>query len=141
MCLRAARKENGGLVRVRALLISIILSSTANGSDEALSEPGVEDVLKYRKSRSIGGVYVGKVRPIYVDGDLFLQPVNAEVRDRASCASRDVLRLADEPSTVAFRNKFDLVLRSWLADRELMLIGKGTCSLQGDEIIFAVWPR
>ena len=67
-----------------------------------------------------------------------LQPVGARARNRPGCASRNVMRLEDEPNSTVFRNKFEMVLRAWIAQRELILVGKGTCSLQGEELIFSV---
>lgn len=118
-----------------------VVGFAANGSDYELLSPDIQNVLKYRKTRAIGGIYRGKVRPFYVDGDLFLQPIDSRISNRASCAARNLLRLDGERTSLEFRNKFEILLESWVSDREVVLIGKGTCSIQGDELIFAVIPR
>lgn len=111
------------------------------GFEYRFLDPDIQEALKYRKTRTIGGVYEGKVRPFYVDGDLYLQPIDPKIVNRPSCADRNLLRLDDERTSLEFRNKFDILLKSWAAGREVVLIGKGTCSVQGDELIFVVIPR
>ena len=125
-----------------SLLFHLSVTAAAGiGSESGFLDPEIQEALKYRKTRAIGGVYRGKVRPFYVDGDLFLQPVDTKISNRASCAARNLLRLDGERTSIEFRNKFDILLKSWVADREVVLIGKGTCSVQGDEIIFGVIPK
>jgi hypothetical protein len=128
-------------LRAWVLSICLSLSATATALDDAISQQRLQDLLEDRPNRRLGGVYIGKVRPVYVDRDLYLQPIDAAVRHRPGCASREVLRLDDAPGSTAFRNKFEVVLRSWIANREVILVGKGTCSLQGEEFIFAVIPK
>ena len=125
-------------LRVTMLLICLALLPRPGSAEESLTEDYLEDLLKDRTNRKLGGVYVGRVRPAYVGEHLLLQPVGARARNRPGCASRNVMRLEDEPNSTVFRNKFEMVLRAWIAQRELILVGKGTCSLQGEELIFSV---
>ena len=144
-CLRVGSYRSIGNVKISsyALYLALCLpfvGFAANGSDYELLSPDIQNVLKYRENRAFGGVYRGKVRPFYVDDNLFLQPIDPKVSNRASCAARSLLRLDGERTSLEFRNKFAILLDSWVADREVVLIGKGTCSIQGDELIFAVIP-
>lgn len=111
------------------------------GFEFGVLDPDIQEALKHRKTRTVGGVYAGTVRPFYVDSDLFLQPIKFKVRNRASCASRNLLQLDGDSTSLDFRNKFDILLKSWVAGREVVLVGKGTCSVQGDEIISVVIPQ
>ena len=101
------------------------------------------DEIIGRSGSSIrGGIYVGKVRPYYWDRILYLEPINPEIKaSPPSCVRRKILRLADEETSVAFANKFNLLLHSWLNDREVILGGNGTCSGEGDERIMVVMPK
>jgi hypothetical protein len=133
-------------VRISSLALCLVFfhpigGHAGTGFGHGSLDPDIYEALKYRKTRTVGGVYVGKIRPFYVDGDLFLQPIDARINDRAGCAARNLLRLDGEPTSLEFRNKFDILLKSWVARREVVLIGKGTCTLQGDELIFVVIPQ
>lgn len=128
-------------MRTTVLVLCLILALPAAGVDYGFLDRDIQQVLKYRKGRIIGGIYEGRVRPFYVDDDLYLQLIDAIVHRRPSCAKRNLLQLSDRQRTVEFRNKFDILLRSWVGGRDVVLIGTSTCSPPGDEFIFAVIPR
>ncbi len=128
-------------MRTTALVLCFIIALPAAGSDYEFLNQEIQKVLKYRQGRSIGGIYEGRVRPFYVDDKLYLQPLAAVVHRKPRCATRNLLRLADKRGSVQFRNKFDILLRSWTAGRDVVLIGTRTCQPPGDETIFAVIPR
>ncbi len=133
--------RRGCLLRTTALLLCLIIAVPAAGSDYDFLDQDIQKVLKYRQGRSLGGIYIGRVRPFYVDDKLYLQPMGANVHRKPRCAARNLLRLADKKRSLEFRNKFDILLKSWTAGRDVVLIGTNTCCPPGDEFIFAVIPR
>ena len=89
-----------------------------------------------------GGTYIGKVKPFFWGGGLYLTPINAQVYEKPACATRVNLRLQEtDQNDPVFRNKYAMILSSWMAGKELKLIGNGECTHEGDEIIFVVQPN
>jgi len=88
-----------------------------------------------------GGTYIGKVRPHFWGGGLYLTPINAQVYDKPPCATRDLLRLIEfDLSDPVFKSKYAMLLASWLAGKDVKLVGTGECTHEGDEKIFVVIP-
>jgi len=89
-----------------------------------------------------GGKYVGKVRPYYFNNVLYLEPVSVEKDSVPSCAKRSLLQLQEtDQDGAVFKNKFSILLASWMAERDVELRGNGDCSAEGDEYIFVVIPK
>lgn len=127
------RFRNGYLSRWWVPLLIGLIYATTSSSDQIIGRHG---------SSIRGGVYVGKVRPYYWDRILYLEPINPVIQSSPpSCTRRKLLRLGDEETSIAFANKFNLLLHSWLDEREVILVGTGTCTGEGDEQIMVVIPQ
>ena len=88
-----------------------------------------------------GGTYIGKVRPHFWGGGLYLTPINAQVLNKPLCATRDVLRLQEfDLNDPAFKSKYAMLLASWMSGKEVKLYGTGDCTAEGDEKIFVIYP-
>jgi len=89
-----------------------------------------------------GGIYVGKVQPYYWGQTLYLKPISPIVKSPPpNCVRRNLLRLTGDETSDEFTNKFNLLLHSWLSNREVILGGTGTCTAEGDELIKVVMPK
>jgi hypothetical protein len=89
-----------------------------------------------------GGRYVGKVRPHYFGGNLYLSPISAQIIGKPVCATRSLLRLQEmDQNSPVFKNKYSMILSFWLAGKELELYGTGECTGEGDETIKAIIPH
>ena len=106
-------------------------------------DTGYSEQIIGRAGASIsGGIYVGKVRPFYWNRILYLEPINPVMESPPpTCTRRHLLRLADEETSIAFANKFRLLLDAWFNDRDVVLGGNGRCTGEGDELIMLVYPK
>jgi hypothetical protein len=84
-----------------------------------------------------GGTYVGRIRPVHY-GVLYLDATATQVSNRPACATRGYVRLQENPTDAAYKEKFSMILAAWMAEKPLVLSGTGTCTSEGDEIIFVV---
>jgi len=89
-----------------------------------------------------GGSYTGKVQPYYYGDTLYLIPINPTIQNRPVCATRNFLRLAGDINSEVFKQKFSIILSSWMAGRDMLLtnVDENSCSLEGDEWITVVKP-
>ena len=89
-----------------------------------------------------GGIYIGKIQPYYWGQTLYLKPISPVIKSSPpNCARRNLLRLTGDETSNEFTNKFNLLLHSWLNDREVILGGTGGCTAEGDELIKVVVPK
>lgn len=87
------------------------------------------------------GEYVGKMRPFFSGAFLYIEPISASVADRPTCATRPYLRLEEvDANDPVFKGKLSILLSSWIAQRDLRLVGRGRCTQEGDEVIYVVMP-
>jgi hypothetical protein len=84
-----------------------------------------------------GGAYIGMIKPLHY-GSLYLDASATQMSNRPACATRQYVRLQEAQTDVAYKEKFAMILSAWLADRPLALYGTGTCTSEGDEIIYVV---
>jgi hypothetical protein len=82
-----------------------------------------------------GGTYTGMVRPLLYSNTLYLNISATEMSGRPACATRNVVRLREDPTDIVHKNKYALILASWFAEKPLRLSGDGVCTAEGDEII------
>jgi len=105
-------------------------------------DPDLQKLLEERGSRRIGGIYEGKVRPVYVENSVFLQLISPVISgDRPACATRNLVSLQASGTTEALLVRHNALLQSWIADREVVLVGNGNCTGGGFEVIIAVIPN
>lgn len=99
-------------------------------------------VLLFMADFSFASKYVGKVRPYYWGSTLYIALVDVEKTDVPECATRNIVRLQEsDQNSAVFKNKFSILLASWMAGTDVDLRGTGNCTSEGDEIIFVVVPR
>lgn len=87
------------------------------------------------------GEYTGKMRPFFSGAFLYIEPISASVANRPTCATRPYLRLEElDANDPVFKHKLSMVFTSWIARRDVRLVGRGTCTQEGDEVIYIVMP-
>lgn len=87
------------------------------------------------------GEYTGKMRPFFSGAFLYIEPIAAAVANKPTCATRPYLRLEElDANDPVFRGKLSMLLTSWIARRDVRLVGRGTCTQEGDEVIYIVMP-
>ena len=86
-----------------------------------------------------GGTYTGVFKPDYY-GSLYIDASATQMADRPACATGTHLHLVEAESDAVFENKFATILAAWLADKPLTMVGNGTCTSEGDELISIVVP-
>lgn len=87
------------------------------------------------------GTYSGLVKPFLYYNSLYLGASATQMSSRPACATRNYVRLQEsDPNDAIFKSKLAILLASWLADRPVVLSGTGTCTGEGDELIFVVTP-
>src|SRR5690349_13505238 len=84
-----------------------------------------------------GGTYVGRIRPVHY-GTLYLDASATQMSNRPACATRAYVRLQEAPTDNAYKEKFSMILAAWFAKEPLVLSGTGSCTSEGDEIIYVV---
>lgn len=89
------------------------------------------------QSAQAGGTYVGRVRPVHY-GTLYLDASATQMSNRPACATRGYVRLQESQTDVGYKEKFAMILSAWLAEKPLVLSGTGSCTSEGDEIIYVV---
>jgi len=98
-------------------------------------------LLGFASTSHAGGRYIGKARPYYWSGSLYIAPVDSQKSSVPDCATRHLLRLKEtDPASPVFNNKFAILLAAWMAGRDVDLRGTGECTSEGDEIIYVVIP-
>ncbi|MDF2466709.1 MAG: hypothetical protein K0Q43_4944 [Ramlibacter sp.] len=84
-----------------------------------------------------GGSYIGRIKPLHY-GSLYLDASAAEMSGRPACATRPYVVLQESQTSVGYKEKFAMILSAWLAEKPVALYGNGTCTSEGDEIIYVV---
>src|SRR6187551_78461 len=59
-----------------------------------------------------GGTYVGRIRPVHY-GVLYLDATATQVSNRPACATRGYVRLQENPTDAAYKEKFSMILAAW----------------------------
>jgi hypothetical protein len=98
---------------------------------------GVLLAAAVNQTADAGGTYVGMVKPAHY-GSLYLDVSATQMSNRPACATRGYVHLQEDPSETAYKSKFAMILSAWLAEKPLVLSGTGTCTSEGDEIIYVV---
>jgi hypothetical protein len=83
--------------------------------------------------------HTGIFKPNYY-GSLYIDASATQMADRPACANRTYLHLVEAESDAVFKNKLAMILAAWLADKPLTMVGTGTCTSEGDEIVSIVAP-
>jgi hypothetical protein len=94
-------------------------------------------ILTASQFSQAGGSYIGMVKPLHY-GSLYLDVSATQMSGRPACATRPYVHLMEDPSDNAYKSKFAMILSAWMADRPMALYGNGTCTSEGDEIIYVV---
>jgi hypothetical protein len=84
-----------------------------------------------------GGSYVGLVKPVYYS-TLYLDASATQMSGRPACATRTYVKLQESPGEAIHKDKFAIILSAWLSQTPISLAGTGTCTSEGDEIIYVV---
>ncbi len=87
---------------------------------------------------SAGGSYTGKLQPYYYSNTLYLIPIESQILNKPSCATRQYIRLPDAADSPTFNSKFSIILSAWVAQKELVITGTGNCTSEGDEVIRSI---
>src|SRR4051812_24387947 len=83
----------------------------------------------------VAGEYVGRVKPGWYSGVLYIDVTLATATNRPPCATRTLVRLAEsDPNDVVFKSKYAILVSAWMSDRPVFVSGSGTCTSEGDEI-------
>ena len=85
-----------------------------------------------------GGTYSGIVKPLLYSNTLYLNIGATQMSGRPSCAVRPYVRLREDPTDPVFKQKYTAILAAYLAGKPLVLSGDGTCTGEGDEVVFVV---
>src|SRR5262245_56134724 len=84
-----------------------------------------------------GGSYVGRVKLLQY-GTLYIDASATQMSNRPACATRPYVRLQEGQNDVGYKEKFAMLLGAWFAEKPVVLSGTGTCTSDGDEIIYVV---
>jgi hypothetical protein len=103
---------------------------------------GILSLLAIGVTAAQAGDYSGMVKPYYHSAGLYLDASAANSANKPACATRSLLRLQEtDLNDPVFKAKFAILLSSWIAGAPVQLGGTGTCTAEGDEIIFLVAPK
>lgn len=92
-------------------------------------------------STAFAGTYTGMAKPYFYGNALYISISGTQMDSRPACATRNLVILEESDyNSIPFKSKFAILLSSWLAGQPVYLQGTGTCSTEGDEIIFVVAP-
>jgi|SRR5688500_5744545 hypothetical protein len=94
-------------------------------------------LLAATQSAHAGGVYIGLVKPVHY-GTLYLDASATQMSSRPACATRQYVRLQEGQTDVGYKEKFAMILSAWLSEKPLVLSGTGSCTSEGDEIIYVI---
>ena len=87
---------------------------------------------------SFAGTYVGLVRPQMWANGMYLYLINGSSSQVPACATRGILRLQEFDTTDQnCKNKYAMIIAAWYTQTQLVLIGTGNCTGEGDEIILS----
>lgn len=87
------------------------------------------------------GSYSGMARPFYYGSSLYIDITGMQMSDRPACATRHYVDLQEtDPTSQVFKNKLAFLLAAWYSGQPISLTGTGTCTSEGDEVIFEVYP-
>ena len=94
--------------------------------------------------------YTGRIKPFFYSTGLYLLP-QSDVQHTTlpSCVTRGTLRLEEDPalhsqtdqSLALFKQKYAMLLGLWLSGQTVQLVGSGSCSTEGDELIYIITPQ
>jgi hypothetical protein len=85
-----------------------------------------------------GGAYNGIARPVYYQSALYLDVSAMEKSSRPACAVRDYVRLIEAENDPGFQRKYALIVGAWLAEKRIAFAGTGSCTGEGDEVVYIV---
>lgn len=89
-----------------------------------------------------GGIYTGLIKPFYYSSSLYLDVTGLQMCNRPACATRTYVRLVEiDPADSLFKHKLAMLLSAWASERAIRLDGTGTCTTEGDELVFTVIPQ
>lgn len=89
----------------------------------------------------VAGEYTGVIQPYYYSNGLYINITGATMANRPACATRNLVRLQEsDPNDPIYKNKFSMLLASYMAGKKIYLRGTDQCTAEGDEIIFMVSP-
>jgi hypothetical protein len=98
-------------------------------------------VLASVSSTAFAGSYIGMAKPYFFGTTLYIIITGTQMEARPACATRNLVILQESDyNSAQFKSKFAILLSSWLAGQPVYLQGTGSCSSEGDEIIYVVAP-
>jgi len=99
-------------------------------------------ILALASTTANAGDYIGVAQPYFYHGFLYINTAGMTRTNRPACATRDFVTLEEgsDMSNPLLKAKFAVLLSAFMADRKVFLGGTGTCTSEGDEIIFVASP-
>jgi hypothetical protein len=95
-------------------------------------------LLAFGSVAAANGSYVGPVRIVYWSSQLYLDASATQMSNRPTCATRNYVVLQESVTDPVFKNKLAVIMAAWYAGRTVTLTGNGTCTSEGDEIVYVV---
>jgi len=99
-------------------------------------------ILGLAATSANAGDYIGVAQPYFYHGGFYVNTAGMTRTNRPACATRDFVTLEEgsDMSNPLLKAKFAILLSAFMSDRKVYLGGTGTCTSEGDEIIFIVSP-
>jgi len=92
-------------------------------------------------SSAFAGTYSGVIMPYWYHDALYIGIGGSSASGIPACSTRSIVKLAEtDPNDPVYKAKYAMLLGSWLAQRPVTLVGWGTCTVEGDEIIYEIYP-
>jgi hypothetical protein len=85
--------------------------------------------------------YIGTFRPYWYANNLYIEETNVQKGAIPACATRALLNLAADPTSSQAKEQYAMLLAAWYTGRALSIVGAGTCTSEGDEIILSIQPQ
>ena len=104
---------------------------------QALAATGMLALMPH----AFAGDYSGTFRPYFFSDNLYIEEVSVQKSSVPACVKRNLLRLPADPSSPAYKNEYAMLLTAWYTGRALFISGSGTCTNEGDEIVFVITPQ
>ena len=85
--------------------------------------------------------YVGTFRPYWFANNLYIEETNVQKGAIPACVTRPLLNLSADPASGQVKEQYAMLLAAWYTGRALSIVGTGTCTSEGDEIILSISPQ
>ena len=85
--------------------------------------------------------YNGTFRPYWYANNLYIEETNVQKGAVPACVTRPLLNLSADPASNQAKEEYAMLLAAWYTGRTLNIVGSGTCTSEGDEIILQIQPQ